>query len=244
MSSKWVSRIGSSRPERPLLVLFPHAGSGPSVYQRWRSVAPLEVEILAVRLPGRETRIREALIPDLGTLVAQTADGLAEILHGRRFAFFGHSVGALVAYELALLRRRQGLPGPVCLGVSGYPSPQVRIPDPLHEEPDDTLLGFLLERRYVPQTLLAQQGFLEMFLPILRADFALAGGYRLRDERRLSCPIHAFAADADPFAAPHELEGWAELTESEFSLDLFPGDHFYLFDSGSAILQKVTKPLL
>jgi len=244
MSSKWVSRIGSSRPDRPLLVVFPHAGSGPSAYQRWRAVAPLEVEILTVRFPGRETRIREPLISDVDRLVAETAAGLAEILRGRRFAFLGHSVGSLIAYELTLLRRRQGLSGPVCLGLSGYPAPNVRIPDPLHEEPDDALLRFLLERRYVPETLLAQKGFLQMFLPILRADFALAGGYRHRAERPLDCPVHSFAGDADPFAAPEDLQGWAELTEGEFSMDLFPGDHFYLFDHGDEILQKVTKPLL
>lgn len=244
MSNKWVSRIGSSRPDRPLLLVFPHAGSGPSAYQRWRTVVPSEAEVLAVRFPGRETRIREPLIPDVETLVKETADGLAETLQGRRFAFLGHSVGSLVAYELALLLRRQGLPGPVCLGVSGYPAPHVRIPDPLHDVPDESLLRFLLERQYVPQSLLSQQGFLQMFLPILRADFSLAGTYRLRPERPLECPVHAFAGESDVFADSEELKGWAALTEAEFSLDLFPGDHFYLFDRGEEILRKVTQALL
>ncbi|GAA2083655.1 hypothetical protein GCM10009801_44250 [Streptomyces albiaxialis] len=242
----WVSRIGAPRPERPVLLIFPHAGSGASAFQRWRRTAPEDVEVLAVRMPGRETRIREPLVADLPTLVERVADGVADVLEGRPYAFYGHSVGSLVAYELTLLRRARGLPEPEGLTLSGYPAPHLRTPDPLHEEPDDTLLEFLRERDYVPELLLTQKGFMEMLLPILRADFALAGGYRpgaYGVEEPLSCPVHAFGGGDDPFVTPKELAGWGDLTRGEFTSEIFPGGHFFVFERSEAVLRAAVSRL-
>lgn len=241
-SHPWVSRISSPRPDCPAVLLFPHAGSGASTYQRWRRMVPQAVDVLAVQLPGRETRLDEPLIRDLPVLVDAVTDGLSKMLD-RPFAFFGHSVGALIAFETTRLLRRRGQPQPACLGLSAFPAPSTLVPQSLHELPDDVILKFLRDLSYFPERLASQKGYVEMFLPALKADFALASNYRPSPEEPLSCPVHVFGADADPFAKPGQLDAWSEYAGADFSCSIFPGGHFYLYEHGAEILKKVTRPL-
>ena len=238
----WLSRIGPSRPGRPVIVVFPHAGSGASAYQRWRGVAPEDVELFAVQLPGRDTRRREVLVTDVGELTGPLAESLRDVLDDRPFTFFGHSVGTLLAFELTRSLRQADRPGPLALGLSGFPAPHLPIPD-LHRLPDEEILAFLRDHMYLPEQLATQKGFMEIFLPVLKADFALAAGYRLRAEDPLSCPMHLFGGASDPFATQMELHGWRRYGAAHFSLTMLPGDHFYLFNHGAQILNALAEPL-
>lgn len=243
MSNPWLSRIGPPRPGRPVLLLFPHAGSGASAFQRWRSVIPEDVEVLAVQLPGRETRLEEPLVRDLPALVEVVGEGLGDVLD-RPYALFGHSIGSLLAFEVTLLLRRTGRSDARCLGLSAFPAPHTLVPQKLHELPDDVILRFLRDLSYIPERLVGQKGFTEMYLPVLKADFALASDYRLPAEDPLPFPVRVFGGDNDPFATPEQLAGWSEYAGGEFSRTLFNGNHFYLYDHGPEILTAIAEPLV
>jgi surfactin synthase thioesterase subunit len=238
----WLSRIGLARPDRPVIVVFPHAGSGASAYQRWRSAAPDDVELFAVQSPGRDTRRREALVTDVGDLTGPLSETLREVAGERPFTFFGHSVGTLVAFELTRSLRQAGRRGPLALGLSGFPAPHLPIPD-LHRLPDAEILAFLRDHMYLPERLAVQKGFMEIFLPVLKADFALAAGYRPRTEAPLTCPMYLFGGASDPFATETELDAWRRYGAAQFSLTMLPGDHFYLFNHGTKILNALAEPL-
>ncbi|MEO3787201.1 alpha/beta fold hydrolase [Actinocorallia sp. B10E7] len=241
-SAAWLSRIGPKRPDKPVLIVFPHAGSGASAYQRWRGAAVSRVELFVVQLPGRETRRAEPLVTDLHSLVDPILTAFRNQAEGRDFAFLGHSVGSLSALECARRLRALGEPGPTAVGVSGFPAPHLPLPD-LHKRTDDEILAFLQEREYLPGKLSTQRGFLEMFLPVLKADFRLAAGYRSREEDPLPCPLRAFGGLDDPFAGESDLAEWRRYAAAgSFSLTMLPGDHFYLYEHAAQVIEAVVAP--
>lgn len=233
--ARWMNRVGPARPGAPTLVCFPHAGAGASTFWRWRQQFQASAEIVAVQLPGRENRMAEPRFTTLEPLVEALADALTD-LTTRRYAFFGHSMGALVSFELTRLLRRRGLPLPRFLAVSGLPAPQVlqpRVPS------DDADLDAMLRLGYVDRDAAADPdsaALLRAMLPLLRDDLALAEKYRYRAEEPLPCPVLAFGGDADPVAPPDEVRAWQAQTAAEFACTIVPGGHFHLFEPESPVL--------
>ena len=244
-AAAWFPTI-DARPEAPLrLFCFPHAGGGGAAFHLWQERLPAAA-VCPVRLPGHESRAAEPPFTRMEPLI----DALAEAIlphTGRPFAFFGHSMGAGIAFELARALRGRGLPLPVCLFVSGARAPRCRLhwtPPPAPTGPE--LVAQLRRLEGIPPEVFESEEVMRMFLPVLEADTALYRAYTYREEAPLACPIRAFGGAADPNVAREHLELWAAETSVSFALRLFPGGHFYLRsaedDLLSAIAAELAKP--
>lgn len=232
------------RPEATLrLFCFSHAGGGASSYFPW-SAALDGVDVLSVQLPGREGRLMEPLIDDADILVARLGEVIEPWLD-RPFVFFGHSMGAYLAFETARTLRRRGLPQPRRLIVSGRRAPMEADREaPLHELPDNHLAEEL-NRRFggLPTAILAEPELMALFLPIIRADLRLLERGVYRAEAPLDYPISAFGGDEDRRADHAALVGWEALTVGGFEARQFSGGHFYLHERRDAFLSALASVL-
>ncbi len=224
------------RPEARLrLFCLPYAGGGAVEYRSWSDELGDSVEVRPVHLPGREMRLHEPAFDRIEPLVEALAAALES--HFRRpYALFGHSMGALVAFELARELRRRSAPAPEHLFLSGRRAP--RHPDPareVHLLPDPDFIEYLRTLNGTPEMILADPEMRELFFPTLRADFAVCAGYRYREEPPLDVPITVFGGSGDFERSPELLEEWKRDTSASFALHVLPGDHFFL---------RTAKPLL
>ena len=220
---------------------LPYAGSGAAAYRPWLGQLPANVELNLVQLPGRETRLREAPYTRLAALVDDLGSAIEAVLD-RPYAIFGHSMGALISFELVRELRRRGAPMPLSLFVSGRRAPQLPDPElPLHELPDDRFVTEM-ERRYngIPQIIRDDAELMQLFLPTLRADFEVIETYSYVDESPLACPIVALGGQHDSQASSAELLAWQAQTSAGFSMHLLPGDHFYLQQQRAALIDEIT----
>jgi medium-chain acyl-[acyl-carrier-protein] hydrolase len=240
----WVA-VPVRRPDADLrLVCLPHAGGGTAAYVGLARALPETIELRTVRLPGRETRLRESPYRRVGALVADLATALRPLLE-RPFALFGHSLGAVVAFELAHRLREEGGPQPAQLFVSGRRAPQLPDPDPpLSRLPDDALVAELC-RRYdgIPQAVLETPELLELFVPILRADCEILDSYVYTDRPPLALPISAFAGVSDRRVDSEELAAWGRHTTDAFRLGTLPGAHFYFQGAEQALAAELERDL-
>ena len=181
-----------------------------------------------MQLPGRESRFREAPFTRMSDAVEQAA-GVLERHLDLPFALFGHSMGAILCFELArLLRSRYGV-GPIHLFVSARRAPQFPDPrPPLHPLPDARFIAEI-DRRYngLPREVLANTELMELLLPMLRADVQMIETYAYEPDLPLDCPITAFGGLEDNDLRIEDLDGWRAHTNSHFEAKLFPGDHFF-----------------
>ncbi len=225
------------------LFCFPYAGTGTSIFRTWSEGLPDDVDVCPVEFPGRGTRIMEAPFARLAPLVQALAQGLAPLLD-KPFAFFGHSLGALVAFELARQLRRQLGIGPMHLFVSAARAPQTPARDrPMHALPEAELLDKLGRLNGVPEKVLEDKDVMRIMLPILRADLAVYETYLYSAEPPLACPISGFGGLQDHRVDRPDLEAWREQTSASFSLKMFPGDHFYLNAARPLLLQALGQEL-
>lgn len=231
-------RISQPNPRARLrLFCFPYAGGAASIYRTWHKHLPADIEVCAVQLPGRENRINEEPLADAGELVQALMPDIVPYLD-RPFAFFGHSMGTVIAYELAQQLRSHGKT-PTHLFVSGRRAPHLPEPDTLlHTLTSDDAFLAELQRRYnnIPAIVFEHAEMREIFTPLLRADLTLVETCECRTEPALHCPIIAFGGDADGRASSNELMAWQELTQSDFDWHLFPGGHFYLAEQAEPLL--------
>lgn len=225
------------------LFCFPYSGAGASIFYKWPDGLPKTVEVCSVQLPGRETRLSEPLFTRLTPLVEATAKALRPHLD-KPFAFFGHSLGALVSYELArYLRRHDGLM-PLHLFVSGHSAPHLpKVDPPIHDLPEPEFVAELRRFNGTPDEVLEHVELRELILPILRADFEMYETYAHETDHPLECPISAFGGLQDEEVSRERLEPWREHTNGAFSLRMFPGDHFFLNTSQSLLLQALAREL-
>jgi surfactin synthase thioesterase subunit len=235
---------GIERAEGLRLFCFPHAGAGTSAFAAWAAAFGGSFAICPVRLPGRESRQLEAPFESMAELVTAAADALARYLD-RPFGFFGHSMGAVVGFELARELRRRGLAQPRVLIASGARAPQFRrnhVPPP--DPSDEQLLAELARLEGTPQALWEDAAAQAVLLPALRADTALYRRYVYREEPPLDCPIYACGGVDDANVTEAHLAAWREQTTGEFRVRLFPGGHFYLQPPGKEFLEALKEELL
>ena len=212
------------------------------MFREWSGTLPAEIEVIPVQYPGRENRVREPLINRLGPLVETLLGDLGELT--KPFAFFGHSMGALVSYEIAHKLRDEGKPGPVKLFVSGRRAPD-RISEnpPLHQLDDEALLEELRELNGTPEAVFQYPELIDFWLKILRADLETCETYKYPNEIPLTCPITAFGGLEDPYVSEADVAAWQNHTRSEFSLHMFPGGHFFLKHSREKLLETILSDL-
>jgi medium-chain acyl-[acyl-carrier-protein] hydrolase len=221
------------------LFCFPYAGGSATIFRTWQDSLPNSIEVCAVELPGRGTRLRETSFTRMVPLVEAIALALLPYLD-KPFAFFGHSMGALVGFEVARLLRREYNISPVHLFVSGRRAPQMPDPDsPIHALPEAAFIQELRRLNGTPEAVLENVELMQLFLPILRADFAVLETYTYTDRSMLNCPITAFGGLSDREVSYEQLAAWREQTLAFFSVQMFPGNHFFLHSVQSPLLQAL-----
>jgi medium-chain acyl-[acyl-carrier-protein] hydrolase len=220
------------------LFCFPYAGAGASVFRIWANHLPT-IEVFSIQPPGRETRLREPCFTKLDSFIQALLPDLLPYLDSP-FAFFGHSMGALISFELARQLQRSRHQTPVHLFVSGRRAPHLpEIDPPLHQLPKPDFLQNLQSYNGTPASVLQNSDLMDLFLPILRADFALIETYKYRAESPLGCPISSFGGIQDSKVSLDALSAWRDQTSSTFTLQMFPGDHFYLNRQPESLLATI-----
>jgi surfactin synthase thioesterase subunit len=229
-----VNQYFAARPrvEAPLrLFCFHHAGAGAMAFAGWAARVGPHVSVVPVRLPGRESRLGEARITDVDLLLRGLDEHLGPMLEHGPYAFYGHSLGALVAYRFAEHRISRGRRVPVGVVVGACMAPHLANPLIMSAGVgDDRLLSLLSGLGGVPEDLLSRPVWLREMLATTRADLTL--GRALRDGARtpLSCPIWAFAGEQDRVATPAAVAEWARWTTSSFHFRTLAGGHFFVRD--------------
>ncbi|WP_084511223.1 thioesterase II family protein [Nocardia lijiangensis] len=225
------------------LFCFHHAGGGSSLYRAWQRALGPHTSVWPVLLPGRERRSGEERFGELGPLIADLDAQLDEYLT-EPHVFFGHSMGALLAYRLASRRHRRGATPPAALIVSGYSAPHLPSPLPPVEALDDVaLIRFLIDLGGLPAPILEFPELLADALPVIRDDLRVCASDRGDGEPPLPCPIHVFGGDADPLVDELGLTAWREHTTAGSEVRILPGDHFSLLDRPDELLDHL-RPLL
>lgn len=202
--------------------------------------------MLVARLPGREARLREPLLTRMPDIVGPLAEALAPLCEGVRVVCFGHSLGALLAFEFARELRRRNVTSLAALVVSGRSAPGFGRQLSLHQLGDRELVAEV-QRIYggIPQAILDEPELLELTLPVLRADLTLNETHVLEPESPLDCPIRAYAGVDDPRVGAAGLEAWGQHTSASFEWAQLPGEHFYLSTPAGkrVVLEKLAAAL-
>lgn len=241
-ASLWIRRFHRAPAGAPRLVCFPYAGGSASYFFPVSAALGTTAEVLAVQYPGRQDRRAEPVVEDLVALSEQ----LAEVLSAepdRPTVFFGHSMGAVVAYEVA---RREELRGVTLthLYASGRRAPADPRPDEdVHTRDDEGLLEELTRLGGPGVEMLRDPEMAAMVLPAVRGDYVAIETYRHRPGTPLHCPVTALVGDSDPRVTLDEARDWARITSGPFDLRIFPGGHFYLGQHIPAVLQILRKTL-
>jgi medium-chain acyl-[acyl-carrier-protein] hydrolase len=235
---------GGSNPNAQLrLFCLPYAGAGASRYFRWASCFPPEIDVCPVLLPGREGRIGEDPFTSMDDLLPALVEELAPELK-RPFAIFGHSMGALIGFELARRFRRELGSAPVCLFVSGHRAPHLRMSGPIfHGLPADEFAAQIRQMQDAPDEAVWNREYMELMLPTMRADFRLCETYAYRAEAPLEYPILAFGGLRDSRVREPDLAAWAAHTIGAFSLRMFPGGHLFLNECESDVVRSIVGDL-
>ncbi|MFS0554773.1 thioesterase II family protein [Brevibacillus sp. 179-C9.3 HS] len=222
------------------LFCFPFAGGGASIYRGWAQAFPSDMGVYPVQLPGRENRIAERAHAEMSVLVQEIAQAIYPYLD-RPFIFFGHSMGTRIAFELARMVRSKWERNPLCLIVSGGRAPHFPEPKPIYHLSDDEFVSELRRFSGTPEAILQSKELMELFMPLLRADFTLDETYVYTEEKPLDCPIAAYCGTEDQEATQEEMEAWASHTSAQFTFEMVDGGHFFLTTNKEYLLQSVAK---
>lgn len=237
----WAPVIRTAHDATLRLLCFPYAGASPVIFRPWVSAIPENVELRVLHLPGRGSRLREVHL----TRMAETIDLLEAALaplFDRPFAFFGHSLGALIAFELARRLQAKGQ-SPTHLFVSGKNAPDADQNPPFHQLPDAAFLAELRHLNGMPEAVLNCQELLDIMLPVVRSDFTLLETYRHEPGPPLACPMTVFAGTRDPRTNPAGVVAWRAHTTSTIQTVMVPGDHFFIDSARNRVLDVVAQTL-
>ncbi|MGA5899035.1 thioesterase II family protein [Streptomyces venetus] len=248
MSGEWFRRFGpdargaSAARGAMRLVCFPHAGGGASAFLRLSREVPPGIEVVAVQYPGRQDRRHEEPLTGIGLLADALADEVRREAAGP-YAFFGHSMGAIVAHEVALRLAERGEPGPERLFLSGRGAPST-VPyahDRLRTDAD--VLAMVRKLGGTANAVFDDPDVLAMVMPTLRADYRALGSYVWTPRPALGVPFTVLIGDADPVVPVTAAAGWKEFTTARTDLEVFEGGHFYLDARTKEVARVVTSAL-
>jgi surfactin synthase thioesterase subunit len=233
--ASWIAFHRPRAGARLRLYCLPFAGGGASSYRAWPDRLPADVEVVPVQPPGRENRLGEDPLRRLDDLVGALLEALLPWLRERPFAFFGHSLGAIVALEAAraLALRQAPLPRHVILSARAAPHLPLRRA-PVARLSREGLKRWLRQVNGTPEAVLQSREMMDLLLPLLRADLELDDNYRSTTEPRLGCPLTVLGGLNDNEATPEELEAWSGYTTNSFTLRLLEGDHFFVFNQAQS----------
>jgi len=239
VNSAWIRRFHPAPDAGTRLVCFPHAGGSATYYFPVSRALSPAVDVLAIQYPGRQDRRAEPCVDDLRTLADRVVDELRGWVD-RPVTLFGHSLGATLAFEVAVRLRREGVT-PLGLFASGRRAPCRHRDERVHLFDDDGLVADLKRLSGTDSQMLDDDEVLRMILPATRSDYRAAETYRYQPAPPLDCPIVALVGDDDPQVSIDEARSWGEHTTAGFDLRVFPGGHFYLNTHAPAVLRVITE---
>ncbi len=233
-----------SEPARLRLFCFPYAGGGASIYRHLVQAMPAQIEVVPVQPPGRESRLNEPAKHHLDDLLDMLEGEILPLLD-LPFAFFGYSLGATVAFELALRLEQRHKLSPRHMVVAARQAPQVatRRP-PIHDLPDERFLEELRDLEGTPTEALDHPELMALLMPLLRADFEIVETYQARQRPALSCTLTALGGLKDRDVFRDDLEGWRGYGQEPFKLRMFPGGHFFINENRDALVSALMQELL
>lgn len=240
---RWWQTFGPRSRARLTLVCFPYAGGHAAVFRSWPHQLAEWIEVYGIQLPGRRNRVDETPRTSLPFLVDEIGRALSPALD-KPFACFGHSVGAILAFEVSRWLRRERGTEPRHLIVSGRRAPQAPASETIiHDKSDAVVLDKLRELKGTPPEILADAELLQTMLPTLRADFSLSERYTYVHEPALGCPITAFGGREDEETAHGRLEMWRTQTTAAFVSHMFDGGHFFVHEHEGELVRRVDEAL-
>lgn len=228
---KWFTFQKNSPLANLRVFLFPFAGGDVNAYYNWNRYLPLGIELVYTKLPGRGMLFNEPAFNSIEPLVYHLCKAIKPFT-STPFVFFGHSMGALIAFELCLELRRQNLNQPQCLFLSALKAPQLMNQNvkQIHQLPDDELMQEIAKLGGIPKELLVDKELLEILLPTLRADMCLCETYKYRETEPLTIPLVIFGGSCDPLVSKEELEAWQTQSNNKVIINTYRGGHFYFMD--------------
>lgn len=241
---KWVEFFQTNRKSKLRLFCFHHGGGGASTFYPWLKEMPEAVELATVQLPGRENRFREPLLDSIDAVIPLLLEDFKAYLD-KPYVLFGHSLGGLISFELTRALRRQRLPLPHHLILSGTKAPHLPLNRKmLHNLPSDKLISELFIYNGVPKEILnGDKELMELFLPIIRADFKIRETYVYKEEAPLVCNITVLCGIEDLTVSMIETQQWKQYTLLNFKYFLIPGDHFFIKSAQKDVLDIIRQIL-
>jgi medium-chain acyl-[acyl-carrier-protein] hydrolase len=241
--NRWITCPSPNPAADARLFCLPFAGGGASIFRGWGRELPRNVEVCPIQLPGRENRLGEPPCTEIQPLAERLASEILPFA-GKPFALFGHSMGALLAFELTRKLRRQGGPMPMALLLSAHRAAHLPLRRKrLHGLPDAEFLQAVRGLGGTPDEVFQHKDLVQVMLPTFRADFALCDGYDFVPEAPLDCPMVLYAGRQDTEVSPQEVEAWSEHTTQTARLRIFPGDHFFLRSDRDLLLRAMASAL-
>lgn len=241
---RWLINVKQSARAAVRLFCLPYAGGAAAVFRAWSDNLPPEIELWAIELPGRGTRRGEPAASRIAELVPPIVSALRPMID-RPFAVFGHSMGAVLGFEVVRALQADWNLKAARLFVSAHGAPQLpRSAPPMHHLPDDELIEKLRELSGTPDEILNDTEMMKILLPCLRKDFEAAETYALLTGARLACPVSAYGGLSDKTVEPEELEAWREQTSGAFSRRMFPGGHFFIHSAADHVIPAIARELL
>lgn len=229
-SDRWLTGVGSKSDPTLRLLCFPYAGGSAAIFRDWNDLFPNQMEVCAVQLPGRPGRMEEPALDDLNEVIDAVTEAM-DPYTDLPYALYGHSMGSLLAYELARRQWRDARPLPVHLFIGARRAPHLTSRAPtVYQEPAERIRSFLKTLRVVPDEVLDHDELMDLLLPTLRADLKLDVTYEYEPGSAVACPIDVFGGIDDHYVPKEELAAWSLHTGSAFALHMLPGDHFFLDD--------------
>lgn len=241
--ARWLRCYRPDPQARLRLVCFPYAGGSASAFRDWSESLPSSIEVIAVQLPGRSDRLEETLFSNMKPLIEVLAQVLGTILD-LPVAFWGHSLGAILGFEVAYRLFHEIGWQPAHLFLSGHVAPQIpRSNRPLHLLPDEQFWAALIKMNGIPVEVLLRPELRQVFLPILRADICMSETYLYLPKPALTFPISVFGGAQDKSCSHMALAAWRAHTRGRFMLRILPGDHFFINASRPAVLEAIVDDL-
>lgn len=242
-SSSWLRRYRPATAAATRLICFPHAGGAASFYRPIAMEFAPAADVLAIQYPGRQDRHREPCVTDIATLADLVADELACLDDGLPAVFFGHSMGAVLAFEVAWRLEQNSTNPPSTVIASGRRGPATTRNETVHLRGDDDIVEELRALSGTDAMLLADEEILRMSMPAVRGDYTAIETYAGARQRQIRANITVLTGDADPKTTVDEAQTWEQHTTGTFRMTVLPGGHFFLVEHQQAVLREIAADL-